>query len=419
MTPAARAQAAIEILAALQNTAQPVDRFLRDWFRQRRYAGSGDRAAVAERIYDIFRHRASYGWRMGSDQPRALVIASVSRENASLAEIFSGARYAPEPLNDTEMTALATPPREPPPLPILGEFPDWLEPELTRSLGNEVLPELQAMLSRAPIDLRANRLKATRDQNCRELGALGFEAQVTAFAPDGIRLDPRAGLNALQKTQLFQNGAFEFQDEGSQILACLVEAKPGQRILDFAAGAGGKTLALAADMQNQGVIDAYDAQPERMKPLAERVLRAGATIVRTMTSCVSLARDYDAVLIDAPCSGSGTWRRNPDAKWRLTAPALAKLHKLQGEILDQAAAHVRLGGRLIYATCSLLRSENEDAVSAFLSRNCAFRHVAMESVWNRVFSAKVPQASIHDFHGSPFKTGTDGFFASMMTRVEP
>lgn len=418
MTPAAREAAAIEILAALQNTAQPVDRFLRDWFRARRYAGARDRAAMAERIYDIFRHRASYAWRMGSDQPRALVIASLMHESAELPEIFNGSRYAPAALTEVELNALASPPQEPPPLAVLGEFPDWLEPELTRSLGNDLLPELQAMLSRAPIDLRANRLKTSRDMVCRELGSLGFEAKPMKFTPDGVRLNAGAGLNALQKTGLFNNGAFEFQDEGSQILACLVEARSGQRILDFAAGAGGKTLAIAAEMQNRGQIDAFDAQPDRMKPLAERARRAGAIIIRAVTDPASLAQDYDAVLIDAPCSGSGTWRRNPDAKWRLTRQLLMKLHDVQAEVLDRAAAYVRPGGRLIYATCSLFRSENEDAVSGFVSRNRAFRHVAMETVWNRIFLIKVPPESGHDFHASPFKTGTDGFFASIMTRVE-
>lgn len=418
MTPAAREAAAIEILAALQNTAQPVDRFLRDWFRARRYAGARDRSAVAERIYDILRHRASYAWRMGSDQPRALVIASLMHERAELPEIFDGSRYAPAALTEVELNALASPPQEPPPLSVLGEFPNWLEPELTRSLGNELLPELQAMLSRAPIDLRTNRLKMNREVVCQELGSLGFEAKPTKFAPDGIRLNAGAGLNALQKTGLFNNGAFEFQDEGSQILACLVEARSGQRVLDFAAGAGGKTLAIAAEMQNRGQIDAFDAQPDRMKPLAERARRAGAIIIRAVTDGASLTQDYDAVLIDAPCSGSGTWRRNPDAKWRLTRQSLGKLHEVQTEALDRAAAYVRPGGRLIYATCSLFRSENEDPVSGFLSRNRAFRHVAMESVWNRIFLIKVPPGSGHDFHASPFKTGTDGFFASIMTRVE-
>jgi 16S rRNA (cytosine967-C5)-methyltransferase len=274
------------------------------------------------------------------------------------------------------------------------------------------------MLPRAPIDLRANRLRTNRDRVCRELSSLGFAAQPAKFVPDGIRLNPGVGLNALQKTDLFKNGDFEFQDEGSQILACLVEAKSGEHILDFAAGAGGKALALASGMQNRGLIDTYDAHPERMKPLAESVLRAGATIIRSITNPMSLAQDYDAVLIDSPCSGSGAWRRNPDSKWRLTPPTLAKLHQLQAEIFNAAAAHVRPGGRLIYATCSLLRSENEDAAIAFLSRNRAFQHIAAETVWKRVFSTTAPLGSGHDFHASPFKTGTDGFFASIMLRVE-
>jgi 16S rRNA (cytosine967-C5)-methyltransferase len=418
MTPAAREAAAIEIIGALQNTAQPVDRFLRDWFRSRRYAGARDRTAVTARIYDVFRHRASYAWRMGSDHPRALVIASLMHENAELPKIFDGSRYAPAPLNEAEMTALVRPPRAPPPLGVLGEFPDWLETELTRSLGNELLPEVHAMLSRAPVDLRANRLKTSRDVLCWELAALGFEAMPTNFAPEGIRLNTSTGLNALQKTDLFKNGAFEFQDEGSQIVACLVDAKPGQHVLDFAAGAGGKALALAAGMQNRGQIDAFDAQPERMKPIAERARRAAATIIRVVTDRACLAQRYDVVLIDAPCSGSGAWRRNPDAKWRLIPQSLGKLHQVQAKVLDRAAAHVRPGGRLIYATCSLLRSENEDAIDAFLSRNRAFRHVGMETVWNHIFLIKAPPGSIHDLHASPFKTGTDGFFASIMLRVE-
>lgn len=418
MTPAARAQAAIQILGALQDTAQPVDRFLRDWFRARRYAGAHDRAAVAERIYDVFRHRASYAWRMGSDHPRALVTASLLRENAHLPTIFDGSRHAPAPLNESEIKALSTPPPEPPPLWVVGDFPDWLESELRRSFGDALLPELDAMLQRAPVDLRANRLKTSRDRLCHELRALDFDAHAAKFAPNGVRLNPVAGLSALQKTDLFAHGAFEFQDEASQIVAHLVAAKPGERILDFAAGAGGKTLALAADMENRGVIDAFDAQPERMKPLAERALRAGASIVRAITDRASLAQDYDAVLIDAPCSGSGTWRRNPDAKWRLTQSSLATLRRIQDEALDHAAEHVRPGGRLIYATCSLLCCENEDSVNTFLSRNCAFRHVAMETVWNRIFSTAVPPGSANDLHCSPFKTGTDGFFASMMLRVE-
>lgn len=418
MTPAARAQAAIEILDALQSTAQPVDRFMRDWFRQRRYAGSRDRAAVSERIYDIFRHRASYTWHMRSEAPRALVIASLLREQAELPAAFDGSRYGPAPLTEAELHAAAAPPAQPAPLHVQGEYPEWLEPELSRSLGEMLLPEMLAMLSRAPVDLRVNRLRSTREDLLRELRNAGFAAELTKLAPFGLRLDPAAGLSALQNTRLFQDGAFEFQDEGSQIVAHLVDARPGERVLDFAAGAGGKSLALAADMQNQGEVVAFDAFPDRMKPLPDRAARAGINIIRMVTSREELRTvRFDAVLADAPCSGSGTWRRNPDARWRLTPSALDRYRALQGSVLDAAAEHVSPGGSLIYSTCSVLRSENEDAVEAFLSRNRAFRHVAVETRWNPLFSAPVPAGSLHDFHASPFRTGTDGFFASMMQRT--
>src|SRR5256885_14206535 len=243
MTPAARVQAAIEILTALQDTAQPADRFLRDWFRSRRYAGSNDRAAIAERIYDVFRHRASYMCRMGSEDARSLVIASVLSQTSpeQIAALFDGSRYGPARLSEAEELAIANPPRGEPPLWVRGEFPEWLERELKRSLGDDLLAEMEAMQSRAPIDLRVNTLKTTRDTVRAELQALGFDATLSVCAPKGLRLKSAVSLSALQRTELFQSGAFEFQDEGSQIIAHLVDAKPGERILDFAAGAGGKS----------------------------------------------------------------------------------------------------------------------------------------------------------------------------------
>ena len=423
MTPAARTQSAIEILRALEHTAQPIDRFLRDWFRARRYAGAKDRAAIAERLYDVFRHRASYQWRMGSADPRALVIASCVAESAAqdlLPTMFTGGQYGPAPLDDAERRAIAKPPQTPPPLFVQGEFPPWLESELVRSLGDALLPELQALSARAPIDLRVNVLKATQDEVLGAVRSAGFEANPTRFAPYGIRLSPAAGLNALQKSETFLSGLFEFQDEGSQLVAHLVDAKPGERILDCAAGAGGKALALAGAMRNEGEIIAFDKFPQRMRPLAERAQRAGATII------VPIGEDarnlgpqsFDAVLLDVPCSGSGAWRRNPDAKWRLTPDALVQYRHTQAELLDSAARVVKADGRLIYATCSILRCENEDAVEGFLSRNRAFIRTDVDYLWPRLFTAQVPPGTGHDFRASPLKTGTDGFFASIM-RVAP
>ena len=421
MTPAARVQAAIEILTSLQDTAQPIDRYLRDWFRARRYAGSKDRAAIAEYIYDVFRHRASYTWRMGSEHPRSLVIASLlSHASADdVAMMFGGSRYGPAPLDDAEAHTIANPPQGEPPLWVRGEFPAWLEAELERSLGDDLLAEMQAMESRASIDLRVNTLKASRTEILDRLRASGWEAAPTRFAPHGLRLQSAEGLSALQQTDLFYAGAFEFQDEGSQIVAHLVGAKPGERILDFAAGAGGKTLCITADMRNQGEIVAYDAAPERMKPLAPRARRAGAKIIRPMVDVNELPpHAFDAVLVDAPCSGSGTWRRNPDAKWRLSPSALQRLRHMQAEILNHAGLFVRLGGRLIYATCSVLRSENEDVVSEFLTRN-AFSLIPVERVWSSLIVSEIsPHAGQH-FRASPRKTGTDGFFVSIMLRDAP
>jgi 16S rRNA (cytosine967-C5)-methyltransferase len=423
MTPAARIQAAIEILRAVTNTAQPIDRFLRNWFRTRRYAGAKDRAAIAERVYDVFRHHASYAWRMRSADPRALVIASCSAEASSpdfLERIFAGGGYGPAPLDDAERHAIAEPPQSPPPLFVQGEFPAWLEPELVRSLGPTLLPEMQALSSRAPIDLRANALKATQEEVLGALRSAGFEANPTRFAPNAIRLSPVVGLSALQNTESFRNGLFEFQDEGSQLVAHLVDAKPGERVLDYAVGAGGKALALAAAMRNQGEIIAFDRFPERMRPLSERAERAGATIIVAVGNDITnlAPQSFDAVLVDVPCSGSGTWRRNPDAKWRLTADALAHYKQTQAALLDSAARLVKRDGRLVYATCSILCSENEDAVENFLSRNRGFARISVKCLWPRVFSAQAPPGTGNDFRASPLKTGTDGFFASIM-RIAP
>jgi 16S rRNA (cytosine967-C5)-methyltransferase len=273
---------------------------------------------------------------------------------------------------------------------------------------------------RAPIDLRVNTLKSNRGDVLRELHRLDFDAEPTPYAPHGLRLNPAAGLNALQDSELFRLGAFEFQDEASQIVAHLVAARPGERILDFAAGAGGKALAIAADMNNLGEISAFDARPERMKPLPTRADRAGVSIIRPVTNRAQycMRADFDAVLVDAPCSGSGAWRRNPDAKWRMDPDALAQLTGVQAGMLDQSATLVRSGGRLVYATCSLLCCENEDAVEGFLSRNRAFRKTDVDRVWRSVFSAELPRGTGHYFRASPLKTGTDGFFASIMLRDE-
>jgi 16S rRNA (cytosine967-C5)-methyltransferase len=412
MTPAARLQAAIDILAGLEQKQQPVDRFLRDFFRARRYAGSGDRRAIAGRVFDILRHRARFAHRMGGASPRALMIAALLAEGEDPAVLFSGG-YGPAPLTDAERAAIAaTPPPAPP--QVAGEYPPWLEPSLARAFGSRLAEEMQALQTRAPVDLRVNTLKATRPEVLAGLQAQGFAAAPTPYSPIGIRIPPGEGSAALSASPLFLSGAFEFQDEAAQIASLLAGAQPGMTVLDLAAGAGGKALAMAAAMENRGAILAFDDDARRLKPLAGRAARAGA-------SCITLAQGrggplwgdgrFDLVFLDVPCSGSGTWRRQPELRWRLTPERLAELMRLQDRLLDEAARHSNPGGRLVYATCSLLPEENEDRVAAFLARDPAFRRLEAASVWN----GTIPGLGAA-FRASPALTGTDGFYCALLVR---
>ena len=451
MTPAARLQAAIEILDALESTPAPADRFIRDWFRRRRYAGSKDRASIAERVFDVLRHRAFLSWRMGSENSRALVIGTLLRDGAnpeSIRALFSGDGYGPAPLSDDEIGAVRNPPLGDPPLWVQGGYPQWLEAELTRALGADLLDEMTAMQGRASVDLRVNTLKATRADVLSALKAQGFEATTTRTSPFGIRVAP--GASGLDKTKLFQSGAFELQDEASQIASLLIDAKPGMRVLDLAAGGGGKSLAMAATMNNEGEIVATDIDAGRLQQLAIRAERAGVTIIKlpppergraasasepsggqaTQRSGMIPPRNlptanfdppfsregFDRVLVDAPCSGTGTWRRQPELRWRLTPERLDALRKTQDWLLDDGARHTRPGGRLIYATCSLLPCENEDRIEAFLARHSDFAIVPVRTIWPESIGTDPPHGLSDFFRARPWKTGTDGFFTAILQR---
>jgi 16S rRNA (cytosine967-C5)-methyltransferase len=412
MTPSARIQAAIEILEGLGATALPADRFIRDWFRMRRYAGSKDRAGVAERVFTVLRHRASLAWRMQSDAPRALVIGSVLVEDGNIDALFDGVGYGPKPLSDDERASVLVPPQGEKPLSAQGEFPAFLEAELMRSLGDTLLGEMKAMQARAPVDLRVNTLKATRNEVLAILRGEGFEAEPAPYAPLGIRIPAREGLAPLRRHAAFENGSFEFQDEAAQIAVALCGAKPGSRILDLAAGAGGKALALAADMNNTGEILCCDIDAGRLLQIEARAARAGVSIIATQTIDGAPGEgEFDAVFVDAPCSGSGSWRRSPEQKWRLTPARLCELAGLQDKLLEQGAARVRPGGRLIYATCSLLACENEDHIARFLANHPGFAVQSAAATWRE---AANPPGMADFFRATPATTGTDGFFAAIL-----
>jgi 16S rRNA (cytosine967-C5)-methyltransferase len=420
MKPAARIQAAIEILDALNATALPADRLLRDWFRARHFMGSKDRAAVAERVYAVLRHRASASWRMGAEDSRSLAIGSLLGEGLTdeeIAKLFDAGAYGPSPLAEDEKRKLVAPPAGSAPNHALGEYPQWLEPELTRAFGDQLLEHMRAMLTRAPVDLRVNSLRASRADMLVGLRSLDVQAEPTPFAPLGIRIPSGEGLGALQQTQFFQTGAFEFQDESSQIAALLCDAKPGSSVLDLAAGSGGKALALAASMQNAGEILAFDTDATRLKQLRPRARRAGATIIAATTNRGGPLwghGKFDRVLVDAPCSGSGAWRRNPGAKWRLTPERLKELMALQAWLIDEGARHLAPGGRLVYATCSVLPCENADVIAGFLARNPGFRVLPASEIWSSVTGGEPPPGMNDNFTANPLMTGMDGFFACIM-----
>lgn len=387
MTPAARLQAAIDILSA--DSPQPIDRYLKAWFRDHRFAGSKDRRAITERVYAILRRHAHLAHRMGTDEPRALAIASLLEEGENPESVFSGG-YGPAPLTDIERAAIAATPASEPSW-VAGEYPKWLEAELIRTFGARLPEEMKAFQDRAPVDLRVNTLKAKRDEVLAALRADRFECAPLDGLPDAIRCSPGAALTA---HPLYESGAFEIQDASAQNAVGLCEAKPGMRVLDLAAGAGGKSLALAAAMQNQGEIVASDIRGAALYELERRAVRAGITIIRTCILGALPAGPFDLVLLDAPCGGSGTWRRQPELKWRLTPEQLAQRTALQDTLLAQAASVTAC--RLVYATCSVLPCENQDRIQAFLAANPAFGRVGP------------------DFHASPASGGGDGFYAAVL-----
>ena len=381
----------MDILEGLKASPSPADRFIKEWFAARHFAGSSDRREIAGQVFGILRRRFSLGWRMGDESPRALVIASLLADGKDPEILFAGG-YGPAPLNDDERQAIAMPPADAPSW-VKGEYPQFLESELTRRFGGRLGEEMAAMLARAPVDLRVNSLKAVRDEVLAQLESDGFAG--AALGANGIRFAPAsAGLN---KHALFAAGAFEFQDHAAQIAVKRAGAKPGMRVLDLAAGAGGKSLALAAAMENKGEIVACDIRGAALAELEKRAARAGATIIRTRILGELPAGPFDLVFVDAPCSGSGTWRRQPELKSRLTPEWLGALHHTQDRLLAQGGALA--GGVLVYATCSILPSENEDRTQAFLAENPGFAHLEA------------------DFLASPATTATDGFFAAFLTRI--
>ena len=370
MTPGARLSAAMGILDAVL-AGEPADRALARWARASRFAGSKDRAAVRDLVFDALRRRRSLAWAGGAKTGRAILLAGRAAEGGDLDALCTGLGHDPAPLTPAERARLAAPPPAPCD-PVRLDYPDFLDAPLREALGSGFEAALAAMRSRAPVDLRVNALKADAAEALAALAGEGVIAEPHPLAPHALRVtgNPRA----VAATRAYLRGLVELQDVSSQLVAHLCEARPGMTVLDYCAGGGGKTLALAAEMDGRGRLMAWDANPRRMADLPERARRAGAgPRLLDARALARLGAVCDLVLADAPCSGSGAWRRKPEGKWRATPGAIAAFPPLQDAILEAARAHVRPGGALAYATCSLLRAENEDRAAAFLARHPDWR----------------------------------------------
>jgi 16S rRNA (cytosine967-C5)-methyltransferase len=432
MTPSARLSAAIEVLGELESRSRPVADVLREWGQSHRFAGSGDRAAIAGLVYDALRRRASAAWMMADDTARGVMLGTLRLargvDAGAIAKLADGSRYAPERLTEDEHARLANADLATAPLHVRGDYPEWLDQHLAQTFGEERAEEGAALATRAPLDLRVNLLKTTPEKVLTTLDH--FRPASTRWSPVGVRipLEPDGKQPPVTSEPLFQKGGYEVQDEGSQLAALLSGAKPGVQLIDLCAGSGGKTLALAAAMENRGQIFAYDDDPRRLAPIHDRIKRAGARNIQVRSPrgqkdvLEDLAGRMDLVLVDAPCTGTGVWRRHPDAKWRMRPGALDIRVKEQAALLDQAARFLKPGGSIAYVTCSVLDAENGAQVRALLVRSPDLAPVSPAEFCKAIGDrgAILRAAARESDEGlllSPRRTETDGFFVSMLRRT--
>ena len=418
MKPGARIAAAIELRQELHaqwtsGVSAPADAVLKRYLKSRRYIGSKDRREISRLLYQSLRQHSRLQWHLEQadhiPSGRSLILTALAlldeQSADTLRPLFNGDTYCPEPLADTEIRLLQSLSNRPllmesMPEAIRLNFPEWMADELRAAFGDNLPAALAALETEPPVDLRANALKASRDMVIDALANEGIPATPTPHAPNGLRLTARAALTA---TRAFRDGLFEMQDEGSQLIAESIRTKPGDCGIDYCAGAGGKTLALAAQMQNTGTLHAWDITEARLKQLPGRLTRAGVNIAQPAVITDELLAAHrqsaDWVLVDAPCTATGLWRRSPDLRLRNTPEMHREVCDQQRDILQRAAPLVKPGGRLIYATCSVLPSENEKQVEAFLQANDEF-------------------TAPEKFHRlAPHTHGTDGFFAAVLARA--
>lgn len=433
MTPSARCQAAIEILEAIDRSVAAADTIVKRYFRARRYAGGGDRRAIQALIYTVLRKRGQLDWWA---ERHDIEITSRSRvlfalllvspwDKTDVPSAFEPGKFGPPPLDQEERLLIERLAAEEIDHPaqldsVAFNFPAWLEGRFCPEIKTNFEIEMKKLNEEAELDLRVNTLKSSREDVLRVLREEGITAEPLALSPHGIRLSRRRPLTNLSA---FRNGYFEPQAAASQLASLLVGAQPRQSVLDLCAGAGGKALAVAADMGDSGRIVLHDTDEKRLHQAEIRLRRAGVENFEVigkdkLFSVTGKAEEgkYDIVIIDAPCSGSGVWRRNPEAKWRLDENRLAGYVSAQQELLDAAARFVRPGGRIIYMTCSLIAAENRDQIERLLmERGNEFTRKSIAADWRRITGLEVSGDGF-DLTLTPAQMATDGFYVAILER---
>lgn len=432
MKPAARIASSIDLLARINVSNIPMDNTIRDFMSARRFIGSKDRTAIVERVYRAMRAHARLGWRIAQEQmpdtARSRIIADLILQDGTdpekLGELFGDGKYEAAPLNEQEAAfaqSLAGKSIDDSAMPdtIRAECPDWAAEKLRPLFGKDFEAHLQAMVTPAPLDLRVNTVKGTVDEAMASLKADKVRVEKTPYSPVALRAE---GKPFMSDTKAFRKGLVEIQDEGSQLIGLITGVKPGMRVLDYCAGGGGKTLVLAALMDNKGNIVAADNDARRLEKGRPRYKKAGIHNVELRCLADESTRKWlrrqkatmDVVLVDAPCSSSGTWRRNPDLRWKSYGPSLEEIRAMQSDILDRVADKVKAGGRLVYATCSLFLEENEGQVAAFLERHPDYEVLPLSKGWTEdksMIPCEDPYLRLY-----PKDHQTDGFFAAILQR---
>lgn len=406
MQTGARYQAVLDLIGAIWNSDVPADNIINDYMRARKYIGSKDRRFIAETVWNIIRNRMKLCFDAGADEPRKIVLLYLKHYTSDKPEdVFGSGQYAPAALADDEKKLLSAENEEPYPDYVEAECPQWLfakvkDMALLKSLNNP-----------ATADFRIN--VKSREAVIDSLKKEGYVMTPTLYSPIGLRSEDRISLG---NCMAYQNGEIEVQDEASQLAAILCDVRPEHKVIDYCCGAGGKSLAIAYLLNNQGHILAHDISSKRLEAIKPRMLRLGIKNIELTDIVADSDRDFDRFIIDAPCSGTGVWRRSPDAKFRLTPEAVQKLNYAQKEILETAYPKIKSGGWIVYITCSVLRDENEDIIEAFLKNKPDMECVNVREVWERKIDRPYPCRNEHYLRLSPLTTGTDGFFLTILRK---